>query len=141
MNDVGNIIARMVLATSAKNTTEMLRIAGLSSGAAGAWKRRGGVPDGSIAKVAERTGVSFEWLKTGEGEMRAAGQAEGNYLDPELARVVMAEIKGRQGKEAMQLTAREASRLEMIRDLSEEEQKQIEYEIMTAWVASRRKQK
>jgi hypothetical protein len=29
----------------------------------------------------------------------------------------------------------------MIRDLAEAEQKQIEYEIMTAWVANRRKEK
>lgn len=81
------------------------------------------------------------WLKTGEGEMRPAQKGEGDYLDPELARVVMAEIEGRQGKEPLKLTAREASLLEMIRDLPEEDQKRIEYEIMTAWVACRRKEK
>jgi len=131
----------MVQAVGANNMAEMLRLAGLSTATGSIWKKRGNVPDGSIAKVAELSGVSFRWLKTGEGEMRPAEKSEGNYLDPELARVVMAEIKGRQGKEPMQLTARQASLLEMISDLPEEEQKRIEYEIMTAWIACRREGK
>jgi len=142
MHAVDKIISRMIQATGAKNMADMLRIAGFSSGSGSMWKRRDVLPDGSIAKVAELTGVSFEWLKTGEGEMRPTKNVtEGDYLDPDLARMVMAEIQGRQGKEPLQLTAGEAAILEMIRDLPEDDRKRVEYEIMTAWVANRRERK
>lgn len=85
--------------------------------------------------------LSENWLKTGEGEMRPAKDViEGDYLDPELARIVMAEIQGRQGKEPLHLTAGEAAILEMIRDLPEDDRRRVEYEIMTAWVACRQKE-
>lgn len=70
MYDYSKIIDRMVTAAGSENVAQMLEFCGFSSGAAGAWKRRGNVPDGSIAIAATRTGTSFEWLKTGEGEMR-----------------------------------------------------------------------
>lgn len=92
----------------------------------------------TIKRIAKGMDATEGWLITGEGEIRPAEKSERDYLDPELARVVMAEIKGRQGKEPIQLTARQASLLEMISDLPEEEQKRIEYEIMTAWIACRR---
>ncbi len=59
----------MIEACAVKNTAQMLNFIGISSGAAGMWKKRKKIPDGSLAKVAERTGVSLVWLKTGEGEM------------------------------------------------------------------------
>lgn len=82
--------------------------------------------------------LSENWLKTGEGEMRPTQDGTvGDHLDPELARMVMAELHGREGKEPLQLTAGEAAILEMIRDLPKDDRKRIEYEIMTAWVACR----
>lgn len=87
MYDIVKIIDRMVQATEAKNTAQMLEFMGFSNSAASAWKRRKNIPDGSIAKVAERTGVSFEWLKTGEGEMRPLYEKQ-PLLPPELAEMV-----------------------------------------------------
>lgn len=61
----------------------------------------------------------------------------GDHLDPELARMVIAELQSSQGNAPLQLTAEEAAILEMIRDLPKNERKRVEYEIMTAWVARR----
>lgn len=142
MPSVDEIIARMIQATGAKNQQEMLEITGLATGLASNWKSRGRVPEKSIAKVADVADVNFQWLKTGEGEMRPTkGLIERDHLDPDLARMVMAEIQGRQGKEPLQLTAGEAAILEMIRDLPEDDRKRVEYEIMTAWVACRQQDK
>jgi hypothetical protein len=142
MTKAADIIARMIKASGAKNMTEMLRLMGFSHGAGSTWKKRGEVPDGSIAKASESTGVYFKWLKTGGGEMRPnQGATEGEHLDPELARMVMAELRDSQDTAPLQLTTEEAAILEMIRDLPEEDRKRIEYEIMTAWVACRRKGK
>jgi hypothetical protein len=139
MMNATEIIARMIKASGAKNMTEMLKLMGFSHGAGSTWKKRGDVPDGSIAKVAESTGVYFKWLKTGKGEMRPNREAiGGDHLDPELARMVIAELQSSQGNAPLQLTAEEAAILEMIRDLPKNERKRVEYEIMTAWVACRR---
>lgn len=65
------IISRMIKSVGAKNQQEMLEIMGFSGGLASKWKKRGKVPDGSIAKVAEMTGVTIKWLKIGEGPMQS----------------------------------------------------------------------
>lgn len=67
---VDEIISRMILAAAAKNQQEMIEKTGLSDGIASKWRKRGNVPESGIYKVAQVTGVSFEWLKTGEGSMR-----------------------------------------------------------------------
>jgi hypothetical protein len=139
MTKAAEIIERMIKASGEKNMTKMLKLMGFSHGAGSTWKKRGEIPDGSIAKVAESTGVYFKWLKTGRGEMRPHQEAiEGECLDPELARMVMAELQGSQGTTPLQLTTEEAAILEMIRDLPEEDRKRVKYEIMTAWVVCRR---
>lgn len=99
MMNVSEIIDRMIKASGAKNMTEMLSFMGFSHGAGSTWKRRGEVPDGSIAKVAESTGVDFKWLKTGQGEMRPAPRGDkiifsattgGNTLTPDESRLLAA---------------------------------------------------
>ncbi len=85
------MISRMIQATKAKNTTQMLDMVGFSNSSASAWKRRGNIPEGSIARVAARTGVNLEWLKTGQGAMKPAGQAL-NTLDRELTGEIIAFI-------------------------------------------------
>lgn len=137
-----DIIKRMMLACGVEKSTELADFLGKNQSTISRWRDREKVPDGAIAQVAAMTKVNYDWLLTGEGEMRPTkGEAEGDYLDPDLARMVMAEIQGRQGKEPLQLTAGEAAILEMIRDLPEDDRKRVEYEIMTAWVACRRKDK
>lgn len=54
------IISRMIQATGAKNQQEMLETMGFSAGLASKWKKRGNVPDGSIANLRhqKKQGVS-----------------------------------------------------------------------------------
>ena len=75
MSSIEEIISRMIIASGAKNQQEMIEKTGLSPGIASKWKKRGNVPDSGISKVAIVTGVTYEWLKTGEGEMRAPKEA------------------------------------------------------------------
>ena len=82
MSLVDDIIARMVEATGAKNQQEMLDIAGLATGLASNWKRRGRVPEKSIDKVAKVTGVSFQWIQTGEGMIRPKPPDHSKVCDP-----------------------------------------------------------
>jgi hypothetical protein len=70
MQEINLTIARMVQALGVKNMTHMLDSIGVSNGLGSAWKKRGKVPDGPLAKVSELSGVSIHWLKTGDGEMR-----------------------------------------------------------------------
>lgn len=69
LSSVDQIISRMIIAADAKNQQELIEKTGLSDGIASKWRKRGKVPDSGIFKVAQMTKVSFEWLKTGEGEM------------------------------------------------------------------------
>ena len=76
MSSPQDIISRMVEAAKAKNPTEMSRITGLGKGSVSAWRARGKVTDAGISDVSEATGVAFEWLKTGKGEMRTNANAD-----------------------------------------------------------------
>jgi len=69
VSEVDDIVLRLIAATRARNSAEMLRKLGFSSGLASQWRRRGVVPDGALAKAAQLTGVDFHWLRTGEGGM------------------------------------------------------------------------
>lgn len=130
----------MIQAIGARNMAEMLRITGLSTAAGSTWRKRGSVPDGSIAKIAELSNVTFEWLKFGKGEMRPPRDTpETGQPGSELEGMVVAEAPLRTGKGPFQLTAEEAAIMEMLRDLPEDERKRVEAEIMTAWLTCRQK--
>ena len=73
MRHVDSIISRMVEASEARNPTQMLKSIGLSPNLASTWRKRGGVPDGAITKVAEQFDCSIVWLKTGEGDQSMTG--------------------------------------------------------------------
>lgn len=121
---VDAIIDRMVIAPEAGSQAEMLRIIGISNSLASAWKRRGKVPDGSLAKVAERTGVRLEWLKTGEGEMRAQAAA----LDPETLQAVIEAVEEHlQSNKQQMAPAKKAELIVTLYEMfSEDENKQID---------------
>jgi hypothetical protein len=130
----------MIQALGARNMAEMLRITGFSTAAGSTWRKRGSVPDGSIARIAGLSNVSFEWLKFGRGEMVTARMStEEKHPGQNLAGLIVAEAQYRQANKGFYLSAEEAAILEMLRDLSEEERKYIESQILTAWVACRRK--
>lgn len=97
MSDVSKIIERMIQASESKNMSQMLESMGFSDSSGSAWKRRGKIPDGSIAKVSELTGVSFVWLKTGEGEMRKS-EIKHPLLPTEVAELVAKHLTGYEAK-------------------------------------------
>jgi hypothetical protein len=78
MSDIEQIIERMIQSCGEKNAAKMSDYIGFSSGSVSQWRKRKNITDGSIAKVAAHTGVSFDWLKTGEGEMRPPPYQEQN---------------------------------------------------------------
>ena len=127
MNDIDKIILRMIIATGAEKEAEMLRIAGLSSGAAGAWRRRGKVPDGSIAKVSERTNFSFEWIKTGEGDRHKAQEEQGGE---EIYRRIADLVRDHAGEwmsgQEVELTPLEVERELLIRTLPRDKQQSLD---------------
>lgn len=142
MTTVDQIISRMIQALGARNMAEMLRISGFSTAAGSTWRKRGCVPDGSIARIAALANVSFEWLKLGTGDMRPPrGNPEAAPPGSELEGMVIADAPMRTGRGPFQLTAEEAAIMEMLRDLPEDERKRVEAEIMTAWLTCRQKKK
>jgi hypothetical protein len=82
MQTIDKIIERLIIASGAKNQSEMLRIIGFSSATASSWKNRGEIPQGSLKRAAITCNVNFDWLMTGEGEMKSTGQSV--LLDREL---------------------------------------------------------
>lgn len=140
MSYFDDIISRLMTAFGAKTAIELAGFIGKNQSTISKWRSRGKVPNGVIAQVAALTNVNYDWLLTGKGEMHSIkGKIERDHLDPELARMIMAELQSRKGKEPLQLSATDAAIIEMLHDMPEEDRKRVEYEIMTAWVACRRK--
>lgn len=131
------IISRMIQATGAKNQQEMLETMGFSAGLASKWKKRGNVPDGSIAKVAGVAGVTFHWLKTGEGEMRPSQVA--GHSDPAVQALVEDELTGTET--TLQLTGRELRLIRLFRGATPDRQQRL-YDLATeAYLVSKEEEK
>jgi len=141
MYDYLEILDRMIQATGAKNAAKMLEFMGFSNSAASAWKRRKKIPDGSIAKVSERTGVSFQWLKTGEGAMRpSAGTIPAETNEPELVRACDVEWSaGHKPSEPLKLTQQEVMMVEFMRELDTQDRADVMDNIRELWLLKRHK--
>ena len=138
MIGVDQIISRMILAVHASNMAEMLRIAGLSTAAGSTWRKRNNVPDGSVAKVAKISSVSFEWLKTGEGEMLAKGSGKtAGQIDPAMAQDIVKQLKAKCADKAIELTGEELMAVQMLRDLSDHDRQRVMHTLQMAWTAGK----
>ncbi|MGU3399255.1 helix-turn-helix transcriptional regulator [Brucellaceae bacterium D45D] len=51
-------------------------LGGVTRGAVGNWERNQGIKEENIELVSEKTGVSYEWLATGRGQMDPNGDVE-----------------------------------------------------------------
>jgi len=122
MSSVEEIIDRMIEALNAKNQQDMQDLAGFSLGTASKWKKRGSVPDGSIAKVSDLSGINFHWLKTGVGEKRS----EGKPLDKELLQVIIEAVE--EGLGQLNLELKPDKKAELIIHIYEmyEEEKDVD---------------
>ena len=119
---------------------QMLESMGFSDSAGSAWKRRKKIPDGSIAKVAELTGVSFSWLKTGDGEMRPSGAAS-DTNESELVRACEIEWSaGHPSTEPLKLTQQEAMMVEFMRELDPQDRADVMDTLRELWLLQRSKQ-
>ena len=89
MQDFEGIIRRMLTALNAKNTVHLADLIGTSQSTISTWRMRKKVPESSIGKVTKLANVSYEWLETGEGEMRPAKAGETAALNLQLVRAVV----------------------------------------------------
>jgi hypothetical protein len=68
--EIESIISRMKIAVEARNDSDLARFFGSkSTGYVSNWRKKGEIPEGNIALIAVKRGVTFDWLMTGEGEM------------------------------------------------------------------------
>ncbi len=71
---------------------EFARALGVTRGAVGNWERGLGINRENLARIAEKTGASFDWLATGRGEeppAAAVAKPAGNGADRFDARLTM----------------------------------------------------
>lgn len=66
--EVSVVIERMKEAISARNDSELHRYFGISNSAASGWRKRDSIPYKEICEISLKTGVSTNWILTGEGE-------------------------------------------------------------------------
>jgi len=99
MNNYSEIIDRMKTALDAKTFKELAEKIGVASYTIDNWKKRKAVPEKNLLKCAELTGVSYNYLKTGEKDITdttiealffpdtyaAAGSGAVNYHDSRIA--------------------------------------------------------
>lgn len=67
-----NSIDRALAATQSKTDSELARFLGVAQSAIPGYRRRETLPLEQFIKIAERTGVSLDWLILGKGEAKAA---------------------------------------------------------------------
>ena len=79
MSNLDEMINRMVSACGVKNASQLAEVLDISPSAASQWKRREKIPEGIAARVARISGVSLEWIISGEGEKFPP---EGRRLSP-----------------------------------------------------------
>lgn len=122
MSDVEKIIERLLEVFQARNTVQLAEMLGIGQSTISQWRRRGAVPDKSIANASNLTGVSFSWLKTGEGEKGA----ERKPLDKELLQVIIEAVE--EGLDQLNLELKPDKKAELIIHIYEmyEEEKQVD---------------
>jgi len=64
------VFARMMQAVGTKKAADVATALGISHSSVSGSKRRGNIPDSWYGIIADKYGVSMDWLRTGEGEMR-----------------------------------------------------------------------
>jgi hypothetical protein len=69
-NSFEAIFSRIMLAIGTKKASDVAAALGISQSSVSGSKRRGNIPDGWYPIIADKFGVSADWLRTGEGEMR-----------------------------------------------------------------------
>lgn len=89
--------ARIMLATAARNESDLARILGIHPSSVGAAKKRNQIPTGWVEKVAEEFSVNSDWLFFGRGQMQVDGEAPpiplAAYLPSEIQLVAVVEAR------------------------------------------------
>ena len=67
-----NSIDRALIATQSKSDSELARFLGVAQSTIPGYRRRETLPLEQCIKIAERTGVSLDWLILGKGEAKPA---------------------------------------------------------------------
>ena len=73
------MLTRAKIATDCKTDLAFAQWLGLTQSVIAGYKKRGNIPQEQCIKIAEKTGVSLDWLILGKGEMHPE-----NHAAPEL---------------------------------------------------------
>lgn len=126
-NEIDEILLRVADALGAKNDLEIAKIIGSkSTGLVSNWRKSKKVPDGALSKISQKSGVSIQWLKTGEGEMRPSQVA--GHSDPAVQALVEDELTGTET--TLQLTGRELRLIRLFRGATPDRQQRL-YDLAT----------
>jgi transcriptional regulator with XRE-family HTH domain len=140
MENIEAQIDRLKKAANVSKNSELAEILGERPTTISSWKQRG-IPEGKLHRAANILNCSVEWIRKGVGEVRPAKETVAiEHLDPELARLALATVKGEAGEQQVELTIEEVTRELMIRSLPEEVRKSIDHAIQSAWAAEQAKQ-
>ena len=74
-----DMLTRAKIATDCKTDLAFAQWLGLTQSVIAGYKKRGNIPQEQCIKIAEKTGVSLDWLILGKGEMHPE-----NHAAPEL---------------------------------------------------------
>lgn len=69
-NQFDQVFERMIDAVGGKRAADLAGALGISQASVSGAKRRNNIPDSWYLIIADKYGVSSDWLRTGEGEMR-----------------------------------------------------------------------
>lgn len=69
-NQFERVFSRMMKAVGTNKAADVAEALGISQSSVSGSKRRGNIPDSWYAIIADKFGVSIDWLRTGDGEMK-----------------------------------------------------------------------
>ena len=99
MQDYEKQLERLKLALNVESDTAFSQLLDMSQGSVSGAKKRGQIPHAWFFQVAERTGVSLDWLFKGEGPVRRESFSPAHMAQPSEETTQM--ISGMKGKMAL----------------------------------------
>ena len=87
------MIERAKIAVNAKSDADLARYLGVSTPVVSGYRQRQTVPLEQCVKIAERTGVSLDWLILGKGEMRGGSGGAAEFDDADAVWVPLYDVE------------------------------------------------
>lgn len=87
------MIERAKIAVNAKSDADLARYLGVSTPVVSGYRQRQTVPLEQCVKIAERTGVSLDWLILGKGEMKGGSGGAAEFDDADAVWVPLYDVE------------------------------------------------